>query len=90
MVLDVCLAYFGPETTMPLASALAAVAGAAMFVGRGTVHWVKTTFNKILGRSEPEAGPGPGSTPEPEGETVSDGGGEEATIADGEAGRPTS
>jgi len=37
------LAYFGPETTVPLASVLATVVGVVMMMGRGSLRTVSRT-----------------------------------------------
>jgi hypothetical protein len=44
------LAYFGPETVMPLASIVAAVAGAAMMFGRNVVYMAKRIVRLATGR----------------------------------------
>jgi len=49
------LAYFGPETFLPLTSIVAAVVGVAMMFGRNTVRFVLYLFGRIVsGRGAPE------------------------------------
>lgn len=55
-------AYFGPETTLPLASAVAAVVGVVLTVGRlgyaTVVRWVRLTKSRLFGvaaRKSPES-----------------------------------
>lgn len=50
--------YIGPETLMPLASILAAIAGVLMLFWRktveafkGGVHFVSRTFGRLFGRT---------------------------------------
>jgi hypothetical protein len=45
------LAYFGPETMMPVASILAAVGGAVLMFGRNTLYFVKRVFRGAVKRS---------------------------------------
>jgi hypothetical protein len=40
-------AYFGPETMMPVASIIAAVAGVAMMFGRNLVHFFRSLYRRV-------------------------------------------
>jgi hypothetical protein len=46
----ILLAYFSPETVLPLASILATIVGAAMFCTRGTVRFVVRCFRGAIRR----------------------------------------
>jgi hypothetical protein len=41
-------AYLGPETILPLASALAAVGGAILAFGRRPVLWVRSAYRMLF------------------------------------------
>ncbi|GIW88207.1 MAG: hypothetical protein KatS3mg108_2531 [Isosphaeraceae bacterium] len=43
-------AYFGPETVMPLASIVAAIAGAALMFWRNLVYFAKRIIRAATGR----------------------------------------
>jgi hypothetical protein len=52
------LAYFGPETFLPLTSIVAAVVGVAMMFGRNTIRFVLYLVGRIMpGRGAPEGNP---------------------------------
>jgi hypothetical protein len=58
------LAYFSPETLLPVTSAVATVAGVAMMVGRGSLRLVARGYRRALRRSGPaRAGRGPLADP---------------------------
>ena len=56
----VIFAYLGPETVLPVTSALAGAAGVAMLFGRTLLRWATKTFKKLVSSarqgSEPRAG----------------------------------
>lgn len=55
----VLFAYFGPETTLPLASVLAACLGFVMMMGRGSIRFVMKAIGSVLPRRTSQAGPPP-------------------------------
>jgi hypothetical protein len=56
----VIFAYLGPETVLPVTSALAGAAGVAMLFGRTSLRWAKKTFKRFASTagngSKPRAG----------------------------------
>ena len=47
--------YIGPETIMPIASAIAAVFGAAMFMGRSVLAFFQRIFGRLVPKREDDA-----------------------------------
>jgi hypothetical protein len=43
------LAYFGPETTLPLTSVIATLVGGLLVGGRGLLRWAAASIGRILG-----------------------------------------
>ena len=43
----IVFAYFGPETTLPLASTLAVIAGFALAMGRAVTGWFTCRFRNL-------------------------------------------
>lgn len=39
-------AYFGPDTTLPVTSAVATIVGVAMMVGRMSILWVRKRMDR--------------------------------------------
>ena len=52
----VVLSYLGPETLMPLASALAAIVGVVLMFGRVIVRFFKKILGPIRSKSDEEPG----------------------------------
>jgi hypothetical protein len=48
-VFRMVFAYFGPETMMPVASIIAAVAGVAMMFGRNLVYFFRSLYRRVAG-----------------------------------------
>ena len=44
----IVFSYFGPETTMPLASALATVLGGVLLLGRSALVMAKTLLRRVF------------------------------------------
>ena len=61
--------YIGPETMMPVASVIAAVAGVFMMFGRSVVGFGRGLVRRVLPGSTPKTvakpGPAPAPTPSP-------------------------
>jgi len=61
----ILLAYFGPETVLPVTSIIATVVGVVMMLGKGSAYWViarcKAVVNFCL-RRPPARGPRLGAT----------------------------
>ena len=55
--------YFGPETYMPLASAIAAVVGVALTFWRRLIGFVRRIFTGRVGKTPPESASLPGASP---------------------------
>jgi hypothetical protein len=53
---NVLLAYLSPETVLPLTSIVATVAGAAMFLTRGSIRFLVRYFRGALRRPQRVAG----------------------------------
>ena len=49
------LGYIGPETIMPIASAIAAVVGAFMFMGRSILGFFQNLGRRLLRKGEDDA-----------------------------------
>jgi hypothetical protein len=47
-------AYIGPETMMPVASVIAAVAGVVLMFGRNVVSFGRNVFRSILPKPKPK------------------------------------
>jgi hypothetical protein len=50
-------AYLGPETMLPMTSAVAGVIGVVMLLGRGSLRWVAGMARSLVSRVKPGSGP---------------------------------
>ena len=54
----VIFAYLGPETVLPMTSAVAGLVGVVMLFGRSSLRWAKRTFQRfgLMRKSRPKPG----------------------------------
>jgi hypothetical protein len=50
-------AYLGPETILPMTSAVAGVVGVVMLLGRGSLRWVSRTVRGLVSKVKPRRAP---------------------------------
>lgn len=55
------LGYLGPETMLPMTSAVAGVAGVAMLFGRSSLRWVSNTVRGLASMTKARPKPRPGA-----------------------------